>query len=581
MDLFKLVVIAIAAGGLTAISPCVLPVLPVVIGGSVGGGRRRPVGIAIGMALTFFVITFTLSSALSHIGIGDNALRAVAVVVLVAFGVILVVPRFEVIASRMFAPAVRLGNRVAGKSGNREGLAGGLMLGSALGLIWTPCAGPILAGVQAALTTNVSRGTAAITLAGYSVGTGVTVLLLGLFGRRLVGRIGPRSGQIRIGIGVLMVVAGGLIAANVDRTLATKVGGSGYVSLLQGPETAGAIKQPLSRLRGDAEDGPGVASAPVADTSGLPDLGPAPELSNISAWYNTPGDGPISIAGLRGRVVLVDFWTYSCVNCLRTLPHLQALDRAYRNKGLTIVGVHTPEFAFEADPGNVRDAVKRLGVTWPVALDPTFATFQAYRNQYWPAEYLIDRDGRVRDIKAGEGNYELSEERIRSLLALPAGGAAERNVSDETPREVLTPESYLGYERLARFVSPGGVTPDKPKVFAAPVRLKADEIGYRGRWTVRRQWAEAGEGAALEMNFHAGRVFLVLASPAGPRTVRVSVDGAPAAPGVAGVDVGAGGSLPVSASRLYELVRIPGPAKNHRLTLNLSAGVRAYAFTFG
>ena len=525
MDLLLLVLVATLAGGATAISPCVLPVLPMVLGASVDGGRLRPVGVVVGLVGSFVIFTLALTRGLQAVGVSPGVLRNVAITVLVVFGASLLIPGADALTARLFAPLGRLGARLGERNAGREGLRGGLLLGAALGLAWTPCAGPIFTAVTASVAAGDLGATSAVVLTAYAVGAAVPLLAVGLAGRRVVGRLGPASARVRPVVGALMMVTGGLMFAGLDVRLAASTGGGDYVQALQGIERADAIAGPLGEVRG-YEARP---DTPRPTSGGsLPRLGAAPPLQGISAWFNTVEGAPITLESLRGRVVLIDFWTYSCVNCLRTIPHLQALDRAYRDKGLTIVGVHTPEFAFEADPDNVRSAIADLGVTWPVALDPDFATFRAYRNQYWPAEYLIDRDGEVRDVKIGEGGYADAEARIRELLGLDGDGRGGSGVADETPRDRgLTPESYLGGHRIDRFASPQPLVANTPTRFSLPARLDLHELAYSGELSVAGESVTAVEDAAIELRFRARKVFLVLDSPGRGRTGRVLLDGAP------------------------------------------------------
>ena len=292
-------------------------------------------------------------------------------------------------------------------------------------------------------------------------------------------------------------------------------------------------------------------------------LGQAPDFTGIAHWLNTPGDRPRSLASLRGKVVLVDFWTYSCINCIRTLPHLRAWYAAYHKDGLEIVGVHTPEFAFEHVLGNVRQATHDLHVTWPVALDNGYKTWTAYSNQYWPAEYLIDKSGRVRDYHFGEGEYGETEQAIRSLLG-ETGPAHAARVADATPKEQSTPESYLGTERLARYVG-STIHPNVPTQYTFATALPADDLTYAGIWTVGSQRIVAGLGARLRVHFRARYVYIVLG---GKGTVRALIDGKPAR------------TIRVTSDRLYTVVSGAAPREDV-LELQFSPGVNAYAFTFG
>ncbi|MGH3126970.1 MAG: thioredoxin family protein, partial [Gaiellaceae bacterium] len=356
------------------------------------------------------------------------------------------------------------------------------------------------------------------------------------------------------GAGVIVALTAIAIVLNAPEKLATAV--PGYTQAFQDRvETSSTGQRELARL-GGADD---TAEAVEADRGG------APEIQGIEKWTNTPGEAPLTLGALRGRVVLVDFWTYSCINCLRTLPHLKSWDDAYRDAGLTIVGVHSPEFAFERVPDNVSEAVDRLGIRYPVALDNDFATWRAYSNQYWPAKYLIDRDGNVRYHHFGEGEYEETERVIRELLGASVS-TRPTSVDEEQIAQIRTPESYLGYERLARFAN-GSVAPDVEWTYTLPAGgLPTDVLGYAGRWKVESERIVAGEDARLRLQFQAKDVFLVLE---GEGDVDVLVD----AKLVRTVRVS---GLP----RLYTIVRF-SQFRQGMLELHFSPGLAGYAFTFG
>jgi thiol-disulfide isomerase/thioredoxin len=319
----------------------------------------------------------------------------------------------------------------------------------------------------------------------------------------------------------------------------------------------------------------------LADARQLPHLGEAPEFIETQRWFNTASGRPLTLASLRGRVVLVDFWTYTCINCIRTLPYLRAWDAAYRDRGLTIVGVETPEFAFERDAANVADAIDQFGIRYPVVQDNHMGTWNAYGNQYWPADYLIDSGGQVRYTAFGEGDYDRTETAIRALLA--EGGREVGVMSHPTgvtvPSELATPETYLGTARARGWVNgPEGGVHDYGS--APPARLSANHFAYSGTWRIAGQPAQAVSNAGIDVNFQAKNVYLVLGSPGErPRAARVLLDGHPIAAGQAGADVRAG-TVTVRRQRLYTLVSLPREER-HRLGLRFAPGVRGYAFTFG
>jgi cytochrome c biogenesis protein CcdA/thiol-disulfide isomerase/thioredoxin len=570
-----LVAFALVAGAGTALSPCVLPVLPALLSAGAIGGRRRPVGIAIGLATTFAVTIVGLASVIDGVGLGPGAMRTLAVVVLIAFGVAMAVPS---LAARLEAPLARLSR--LGPRDRGDGFVSGLLVGGALGFVYAPCAGPILAAVIA--VGAASSRTVPVGIA-FAAGSALVLLALSLGGRALAARL--RGPWLRRGLAGVLVLTGVAMATNVDVRFQSAIADhlpAGIVNPTHGLETSHAVSSRLSQLRGAPRFA--VASAASGDGAAepkLPDLGTAPEFTGTQRWFNTKGDQPLTLRGLRGHVVLIDFWTYTCINCLRTLPYLEAWDSRYRGDGLTIVGVHSPEFPFEREAGNVQEAIKREGIRYPVVQDNQLATWDAWGNQYWPAEYLIDARGQVREAHFGEGDYDRTEMTIRTLLREagtrdPGAMAAPRGVVH--PTFEATPETYLGRARAERFDPPPqpGTT-----IYAQPGELKTSHFALSGTWTVGDEDATAARDAAIHASVVGKDVYLVLSPPAGGRAgrVRVELDGRPIPADRAGPDVH-GDTVRVDRQRLYHLVTAP-KGEHHRLTLDVSPGVGAYAFTFG
>lgn len=546
--------IGFLAGVVTAISPCVLPVLPIILAGSAtSAGHRRPYAIVAGLVVSFTAFTLAAAWLLDRLGLPKDLLRNIALVLLFAIAASLLVPRLAFVLERPFRRFSRA--RVTDTRG-------GFVLGVSLGLVFVPCAGPVLTviTVQAA-SMHVGLRTVLLTFS-YSLGAAVPLLAYAIGGRRIGDRLRAHAQAVRLASGVL--IAAGAIAIVFNSATKLQVALGDYTGFLQSKVEKTAAAQ--RRLRDVSGVGGGRLGAAAASPSPLGDYGPAPDFRGISHWLNTPGERPLDMQQLRGKVVLVDFWTYSCINCIRTFPHLRAWDRTYRSKGLVIVGVHTPEFAFEHVLGNVRDAVRRFSLRYPVALDNDFATWNAYANQYWPADYLIDRRGHVRHAHFGEGDYAQTEGLIRRLLAERPGTRLPAAVpkADQTPHELVTPESYLGYQRLDRYAGLP-VQEDKPARYAFPRVLALNELAYSGGWTVRPQRIVAGSAARLRLHFQAQRVYLVLA---GQGRVEKLVDGRPA------------GSIAVDGDRLYTILSLPEPAEAV-LELRFSPGLSAYAFTFG
>jgi len=581
-----LIVFAFIAGGATAVSPCVLPILPIALSAGATGGRRRPLGIVVGLAVSFTFAIVALVYLISALGLPDDLLRKLAIFVLIAFGITLMIPK---LAARLEAWLSRFAGRagVAGRGG--EGFWSGTAVGSSLGLVYAPCAGPILAGVitvSAAQTFTVGRLAVALS---YGLGSAFVLYLLMVGGRRVVAPLRSRGNGLQVAMGAVMVVVAMAMLQNYDVRFENAIASdlpSFLITPTHGLEDTAAARSALEEARGEAAHGIGgravsqvVPKAATAGRQHLPVLGVAPEFVETQRWFNTPGDRPLTMRGLRGRVVLIDFWTYSCINCLRTLPYLKAWDARYRRDGLTIVGVHTPEFPFEHEASNVAEAIERNGLRYPVVQDNNYGTWNAYGNQYWPAEYFIDPKGKVRFVDFGEGSYKRKEEVIRELLA-----EAGRRVLGRRPvvhavapsAGVTTPETYLGAARAERFTNP--ILSPGLHDFATPPPPALNEFAYHGRWRIGLHSVTA-VGGSLDLNFGARRVYLVLGSPAGPRRMKVLLDGRPIAASLAGSDVHNGG-VEVSSERLYELVDLPRVG-HHVLRLAPEPGVMGYAFTFG
>jgi cytochrome c biogenesis protein CcdA/thiol-disulfide isomerase/thioredoxin len=529
-----LVPIAFAAGVITVFTPCILPVLPIVLAGG-ADTKRRPYAIAAGLVTTFTAFLLAGAWLWGLLGIGKKHQIQIGAVLLGLLAVTLLVPKLGEWVERPLAFMTR---RRFGDAG------GGFLLGAGLGLVFIPCGGPVLA----ALTSNVARdrvgGWLVVIAIAYAIGAALPLLAIAAGSRKVALSFRRHAQTVRIVGGVLMAAAAVVIYNGWAENLQTKV--PGYASWLQDAiERNGEAKDKLASLGGH--------KAPLKKYLD------APELQGISAWINSP---PLRMQELRGKVVLVDFWTYSCINCLRTLPYLESWDARYRSKGLVILGVHAPEFAFEHSLGNVRAAVQRLGVRYPVALDNHFETWSAYQNQYWPADYLIDRSGHVRNVHFGEGAYAETEQKIRKLLATPLPPALDQ--PDRTPTELRTPETYLGYTRIGNYDG-SPLRTDEAANYTFPSALPGDSFAYGGIWTVEGERILAGRGARLRLNFLARSVHLVLG---GHGQVRVKLNGR------------ALRTVNVTADKLYTLVTQKS-AREGLLELTFTPGLSAYAFTFG
>ncbi|HEV7584154.1 MAG TPA: redoxin family protein [Solirubrobacteraceae bacterium] len=592
-----LLIFALLAGAGTALSPCVLPVLPALLSAGGIGGRRRPLGIVVGLSVTFTVTIVGVAKVVDGVGLGSDPLRDVAIVVLLGFGLALLLPG---LAARIEAPLSRLARFGPRRTG--DGFASGLLVGGALGFVYTPCASPILAAV---ISVSAASGKTVVIAVAYAAGSALVLLALTLGGRRVFERVrnAGRGPQLQRAMGVVMVLTAVAILTSADVSFDQFVAQHvPNVNLTAGLECSRSVTARLHEItgrrvkfapaNGSAACGgsatavhPALANASqetlIADAQALPSLGTAPDFTETQRWFNTSGGRPLTLSALRGRVVLVDFWTYTCINCIRTLPFLKAWDAAYRGRGLTIVGVQTPEFAFEHDAGNVANAIGQFGLRYPVVQDNNMGTWNAYGNQYWPADYLIDAHGQVRYTAFGEGDYAKTETAIRALLAESGHEVAGRGrpTGVIVPSKLTTPETYLGTARAQGWLArptPGRHDYGPP----ASGALAVNEFAFSGRWNIGEQPATAVSAAGVDVEFRAKDVYLVLSSPGErPLPVQVLLDGHPIARASAGADVH-GGAVTVRGQRLYTLVALRR-SERHHLALRFAPGVSGYAFTFG
>ena len=528
-----------------------------------------------GLTVTHTIAIVALASLIDGVGLPDAAVRMGAVVILLAFGLSLLVPS---VAARDERPLTRLAR--FGPRGRGDGFWSGLVVGGGLGFVYAPCAGPILAAVvSVSATQGASEELVAVAL-GYATGAALVLLAIAYGGRRLLDRLrtAGRGPAVQRVLGAVMVATAVGVATDFDVRFQTALADelpAFVINPTRGLERSGAVEDRLGELRGRPR------FEEAGGSAGLPVLGKAPDFVGDRRWFNTPAGAPLGLEELRGRVVLIDFWTYTCINCLRTLPYLRAWDGRYRDRGLRIVGVHTPEFAFEREADNVERAIAQNRLRYPVAQDNDYAVWEAWGNQYWPAKYLLDARGRVRYVHFGEGAYEETDAAIRALLAEAGAdrlGAPARARVEVASDELVTPETYLGYERAERFL-PG---PPRPGVRRYPGEhdLPPVHFALSGTWNVTAEAATAVADAEIHARVTARKVFLVLSSKGERgREVDVLLDGEPIQPSEAGADVRAGRVI-VREERLYRLLSLDR-VEDLRLTLVMPPGVAGYAFTFG
>jgi cytochrome c biogenesis protein CcdA/thiol-disulfide isomerase/thioredoxin len=573
-----LILLAYFGGILTILSPCILPVLPFVFARADRPFVKSTLPLLAGMAATFATVA-TLAAVGGGWAVRANAIgRWAALILLALFGIALVFPS---VSDRLTRPLVAMGSRLTEKQGQRESAWSSVILGVATGLLWAPCAGPILGIIFTAAALQGASFNTTLLLLAYALGAATSLALALLVGGKVFARMKKSlsaSERIRQVLGVLVLVGVAAIALGLDTRVLSKLSSAQTASLESGL---------ARRLGASQEMDEAAVRTNAAGELVLPVLGTLPTLEGLGPWFNSP---PLTKQQLKGKVVLIDFWTYSCINCLRALPYVKAWDEKYRKDGLVIIGVHAPEFAFEREPDNVAKAVNDLGIRYPVALDNQYRLWNALHNQYWPAHYFIDAEGRIRYFHHGEGEYAMSERVIRQLLAeaghAPAGGMAEATASGAEAAaafgEIGSPETYIGYYRADRFTSPGGLLHDQAKTYAG-ASLALNQWSFEGGWIDNRQSARSTEpGAKISFRFHARDLHLVLGSASGKAVrFRVTIDGAPPG-GDAGVDAKADGSGVVTGQRLYQLVRQKGAVRDRTFTIEfLDPGVEAFSFTFG
>ena len=562
--------LAYLGGILTILSPCILPVLPFVFARADRPFLRNGLPLLAGMAITFAGVATLAAVGGGWAVAANSAGRWIAIVLLAGFAMLLIFPS---LADRAMRPLVGLGERLSAK-GSEDRIGGSLLLGVATGLLWAPCAGPILGIIlTGAALSGASAATAGLLLA-YALGAATSLAGALLVGGKLFAAmkrsIGAGEG-LRKALGVLILVGVATIALGLDTRVLAK---------LSTAQTF-AFEHRLGQLLGMEQE-------ELTTTTGgmLPVEGALPELDGATLWLNSP---PLTREQLKGKVVLVDIWTYSCINCIRTIPYVRAWAERYKDQGLVVIGVHSPEFAFEKDPANVRKAVADFGIRYPVAMDNDLAIWRAFDNRYWPAHYLADAQGRIRYHHFGEGKADQTEAAIRALLAekgAKLGAAADVSAKGASAAadwgSIRSPETYLGTRRAANFASPGGLRPGTNN-YLLPSKYALNHWALDGRWTVEPQRSVSlSPRAKIAFRFRARDLHLVLGSATGkPVRYRVLIDGRPPQADH-GMDIDSAGNGKVTGQRLYQLIRQKDPSRERLFTIEfLDPGAEAYAFTFG
>lgn len=551
---------------MTILSPCILPILPIVLAGSVSEGKRRPWGIVAGFVLSFCFFTLSLATLVKLTGISTDVLRGISVVILVLFGLSMIVPALGSLNERFFTSISKF-TKISNTTS--QGFGGGFILGLSLGLIWAPCVGPILASViTLAASSSVSLETVFITLS-YALGTAVPMFLIIIGGKGVFGRVSwfkHYTVRIQKSFGVLMIVVAAMILFQFDRKFQIFVldhlpwYGSGLTNF----ESNQVIEDQLDRLLNRSKIDP-------------QDQSLAPDFDGGVSWVNS---SPLSVKDLRGKVVLVDFWTYSCINCYRTIPFLNAWYEKYVSDGLVIVGVHSPEFEFEKNRNNLFGAVSEYGIKYPVVQDNDLVIWNNYNNRYWPAKYLIDKDGKVRYHHFGEGKYEETEKEIQKLLSeIGAIKTDLVNISQQS-NQSRTRETYLGYLRMQGFASVEPIKLNEQVQYSTAVLLPGS-FSLEGKWIVSNEYSKGFSGSRLNLDFEADKVYLVMRETKNNGNIKIYLDGEVVKNNSAGRDVDQSGMVSINRDGLYELIDLPESGR-HVITIELLQGeVEVFAFTFG
>ncbi|MCW2787303.1 MAG: alkyl hydroperoxide reductase/Thiol specific antioxidant/Mal allergen [Marmoricola sp.] len=567
--------IGLVGGLIAGISPCILPVLPIIFMSSsaaAGAGSDEhgvahdaesrpdltPFLVVAGLAVSFSVFTLLGTLALNALPLPSDFIRWAGLVALLALGIGMIVPAVERIIERPFA-------RFSGGAGT--GNRRGFVLGLALGAVYVPCAGPVLAAITVAGATGKIGGDTIVLTIAFALGTSIPLLAFALAGRRVSERVRAfrtRQRGLRVAAGVVVIGLAVALTFNLSDAIQRAV--PDYTSALdKAADTSARIHDAIGNEQSKSLSA--CVNAQVPATS-LENCGPAPKFAGIAHWFNTADNKPLTAADLKGKVVLVDFWAYSCINCQRAIPHVEAWYQRYKKDGLVVVGVHTPEYAFEHDLGNVESGAKRLGITYPVALDNDYGTWNNFGNDSWPAEYLVDANGVIRHVAIGEGDYGGTEKLIRSLLkgsdtakALPSA----TNLPDTTPQHAQSQETYLGSERGKQFYTGKPALTNGTHAFTFPANIGDNQFTLEGPWKVAAQDLTAGTGAKLALSFTGNKVYL---DAGGTGTLTVHADGKTKTFNVSG------------APDIYTVIDLAETARGV-VEIDVSPGLQVYSFTFG
>ncbi len=582
-----LIIFAFFAGVVTILSPCILPILPIILSSSIGTqqiGKARPLGVITGFILSFTFFTLFLSSIVKAIGVPADSLRLFSVVVIALFGISMLIPKFQVWIEILFSKL----SRFLPQSQNRTGFSGGILIGLSLGLLWTPCVGPILASIISLAITGTVTLDAVFIIVAYAIGTAIPLFFIMIAGQTALKKVPwllQNSGKIQKVFGILMILTALAIFFNLDRKFQTFILNAfpNYGTGLTQFEDIPSIQKALQGLTEEKVEEKEIGKPMFELTQPKGKL--APELIPGGKWFNLPaGRQALSLNDLRGKVILIDFWTYTCINCQRTFPYLKQWWETYNDKGLVIIGVHSPEFEFEKSETNLAQAINDFKLQYPIVQDNNFETWRAYKNRFWPAKYLIDKEGNIRYTHFGEGAYDETEKIIQELLSETGVSNLPAQIANpEYQTYSKTPELYLGYERMEFLSSPEYVVRDGSALYTSQVKPPSNKFGFSGKWNIMNQYSNPDKSSLLFLSFDAKEVFLVMRpkNPTQPGKVKVYLDDKLVSGADSAGESVVNNEVTVTKDTLYKLINLKEPGK-HILKLEfLDSNTELYAFTFG
>ena len=543
------ILLAFTAGILTIAAPCIFLPLPIILGASVGQKNNiRPLFITLGFVITFSLLGLILNLVVQSLQLNPQVLRNGAAVLLVIFGIFMIWPRiFERLTLR-FSGLINKAGEESGKIGS--GNVGGFMLGVLIGVIWAPCAGPILGSILTLISQQADLSKASFLLIAYAIGAGVPMLIIAYGGQVLTTKIriiAQYAKTLQKIFGIIIMAVAVAVYFQYDTVIQAKI-----LNYFEQSDMMTAVTEDMAQKN--------------LDSIQFKNYGPAPDFIGINHWLNSE---PLSIADLKGKVVLVDFWTYSCINCIRTLPYITQWHKTYEDKGLVIVGIHTPEFPFEKDTKNVQKALDQFKIAYPVAQDNNYQTWRAYHNQYWPAKYLIDRNGNIVYTHFGEGDYKETESAIQKLLGMEVTKTVSEKIPETAIGPVGSPEMYFGSNRLAN-LTPNQEFSTSVKQFNFPKNIALHNFALDGKWQFDQEKITLSSNTGkIKLRFSAAKVFMVASKPTGEAILKISIDGKFVK------------EVKVTTSTLYTLFDSSEYGDKTIEIEIIGAGFEAFTFTFG